>query len=165
MYSARTSNSVERSSVARLQYAFGNALNPGSSPTSTFWRRMVLDATRSRHPPITTRFLLHCVCSDHHHRYKVMDIVHNASADELRAVVLALCQDSSVCIQIETHLRKIRDARADVSKTGEKRKASDQFFICVRCDESFSEETNHSKACTYHHGKCASKGKAGPYPC
>lgn len=104
------------------------------------------------------RLLPPCVCSDDHLRSKTMDLVQSASADELRAVVLALCKDSSVCIRIETHLKKLRDARANASKTGEKRKASDQFFICVRCNESFCEEANHSKACTYHHGKCASKG-------
>lgn len=84
-----------------------------------------------------------------------MDIVDTASAEELRAVVLALCKDGSIERQIVNHLVKLRGARAEASKTGEKRKASDPFFICVRCGDSFSEETNHSKACTYHHGKSA----------
>lgn len=85
-----------------------------------------------------------------------MDIVESASGDELRAVVLALCKDTPVMLRVVSHIKKLRDARANASKAGEKRKASDQFFICVRCGESFSEEANDSKACTYHHGKCAS---------
>lgn len=85
-----------------------------------------------------------------------MDIVESASGDELRAVVLALCKDTPVMLRVVDHIKKLRDAHANASKTGEKRKASDQVFICVRCGEAFSEEANDSKACTYHHGKCAS---------
>lgn len=85
-----------------------------------------------------------------------MDIIQGASAEELRAAVLALCKDTSVMVRLAGHIQKIRAAEANAPKTGEKRKASDQFFICVRCGETFSEEANHSKACTYHHGKCAS---------
>ncbi|KAK2598345.1 hypothetical protein N8I77_011765 [Diaporthe amygdali] len=68
-----------------------------------------------------------------------MDIVDTASAEELRAVVLALCKDGSIERQIVNHLVKLRGARAEASKTGEKRKASDPFFICVRCGDSFRE--------------------------
>lgn len=88
--------------------------------------------------------------------HKAMDIVQEASAEELRAVVLALCKDTPVMLRVVEHIKKLREAEANAPKTGEKRKASDQFFICVRCGETFSEEANHSKACTYHHGKCAS---------
>lgn len=87
-----------------------------------------------------------------------MDLVYEASADELRAVVFALCKDASISSKFASHLQKLRDAQANAAKTGEKRKASDQFFICVRCGEPFSEESNNSKACTYHHGKSASSG-------
>jgi len=85
-----------------------------------------------------------------------MDLIEEASADELRAVVLALCKDTSVQIRIAAHLKKLRDAQSNAAKTGQKRKAEEQFFICVRCGESFSEESNNSKACTYHHGECDS---------
>lgn len=85
-----------------------------------------------------------------------MDIVQSASEEELRAAVLAICKDTSVMVRLAGHIQKLRAAERDAPKTGEKRKASDQFFICVRCGETFSEEANHSKACTYHHGKCAS---------
>lgn len=96
-----------------------------------------------------------CKLFDHRDFYKTMDIVESASGDELRAVVLALCKDTPVMLRVVDHIKKLRDAQANASKTGEKRKASDQVFICVRCGEAFSEEANHSKACTYHHGKCA----------
>lgn len=59
-------------------------------------------------------------------------------------------------LRLVGHIQKLRDAKANTSKTGEKRKASDQFSICVRCGETFSKEANDSKACTYHHGKCTS---------
>lgn len=85
-----------------------------------------------------------------------MDIVESASAEELRAAVLALCKDTPVMLRLVGHIQKLRAAEANASKTGEKRKPSDQVFICVRCGETFSEEANDSKACTYHHGKCAS---------
>ncbi|KAH8771003.1 hypothetical protein F5883DRAFT_551649 [Diaporthe sp. PMI_573] len=91
-----------------------------------------------------------------------MDLIEEASADELRAVVLALCKDTSVQIRIEVHLKKLRDAQSNAAKTGQKRKAEEQFFICVRCGETFNEEANHSKSCTYHHGKCASSGGYRP---
>lgn len=84
-----------------------------------------------------------------------MDIVQEASEAELRAAVLAVCEDTSVMLRIVGHIQKLRDAQSKVSDTGEKRKATEQIFICVRCGEAFSEEANHSKACTYHHGKCA----------
>lgn len=99
--------------------------------------------------------------SERHQLHSVMDIVQSASAGELRAAVLALCKDTSVMVRLAGHIKKIRAAEANAPKTGEKRKASDQFFICVRCGETFSEQANHSKACTYHHGKCAS-GQARP---
>ncbi|KAJ0107451.1 hypothetical protein J7T55_007640 [Diaporthe amygdali] len=82
-----------------------------------------------------------------------MNIVESASAEELRAVVLALCKDTAVTSQIVGHIKKLRAAKAYAPKPGEKRKASDQAFICVRCGETFSEKANNSKACTYHYGK------------
>lgn len=84
-----------------------------------------------------------------------MDIVQEASEAELRAAVFAVCEDTSVMLRIVGHIQKLRDAQSN-SDTGEKRKAMEQIFICVRCEEAFSEEANHSKACTYHHGKFAS---------
>ncbi|KAL2278693.1 hypothetical protein FJTKL_14252 [Diaporthe vaccinii] len=56
-------------------------------------------------------------------------------------------------LRVVSHIKKLRYAQATASRTGEKRKASDHFFICVRCGESFSEEANDSKASTYHHGR------------
>lgn len=85
-----------------------------------------------------------------------MDIVITATEQELRAVVLALCKDTPTQTRIVGHIKKLRDAQASAPKTGDKRKAPGSFFICVRCGESFSEESNNSKACTYHHGKYAS---------
>ncbi|KAG8159973.1 hypothetical protein KVR01_010610 [Diaporthe batatas] len=82
-----------------------------------------------------------------------MDLVQEASADELRAIVFALCKDASIEKKFAAHFKQLRAAEANAAKTGEKRKASDQFFICVRCGETFSEESNSSKACTYHHGE------------
>lgn len=84
-----------------------------------------------------------------------MDIVQQASAEELGAIVLALCKDPPVMSRVVDHIRKLREADANAPKIGGKRKASDQFFICVRCGETFSEGANNSKACTYHHGKYA----------
>lgn len=84
-----------------------------------------------------------------------MDIVQQASAEELRAVVLALCKDTRVMMRVVGHIKRLREAEANAPKTGQKRKAEAQFFICVRCEETFSEGANHSKACAYHFGKCA----------
>lgn len=84
-----------------------------------------------------------------------MEYVETASEQELRAVLLALCKDASVEKQIKRHLKQLRRAEAKASKSGEKRKAIGPFFICVRCDDSFNEDNNNSKACTYHPGKSA----------
>lgn len=115
---------------------------------------MVLDAS-SRVINTDTLSSSYCELSDRRDIYKTMDIVDSATGDELRAVVLALCKDTSVMLRAVSHIKKLREAQADTAKTGDKRKASDQVFICVRCGEAFSEEANDSKACTYHHGKCA----------
>lgn len=104
-----------------------------------------------------TRFSLQpCESFERRYFHNAMDIVESASEEELRAAVLALCKDTMVMLRIVGHIQRLRAAEVNSSKTGEKRKASDKFFICVRCGETFSEEANDSKACTYHHGKCAS---------
>lgn len=91
-----------------------------------------------------------------------MDYVETASEAELRAIVLALCKDGRIERQVMNHIKKLRAADKNARKAGVKRKASSPFFICVRCGESFHEEANHSKACTYHHGKSASEARSKP---
>lgn len=88
---------------------------------------------------------------------QAIDCIQEASEGDLRAVVLALCKDARTEKRVLTRLDKLNKLRntqtsLDTTNPGTKRKASEAIFICVRCNEAFSEENNHSKACTYHHG-------------
>ncbi|ROW11888.1 hypothetical protein VPNG_04988 [Cytospora leucostoma] len=81
-----------------------------------------------------------------------MDHIQRASEDELRAIVLALCKDSRTERRVLAYLGKLRKLKHAQASSGTKRKATEEVFICVRCNEAFSEDTNHRKACTYHDG-------------
>ncbi|WZH40510.1 uncharacterized protein QYS62_001443 [Fusarium acuminatum] len=71
-----------------------------------------------------------------------------ASEQQLRAILLALCDDSSVRALAENHYRALK--AADDPSTGLKRKAADDLFVCVQCDEAFTEESNTETSCWYH---------------
>jgi hypothetical protein len=73
-----------------------------------------------------------------------------ASEQQLRAILLALCDDSSVRALAENHYRALK--AADDPSTGLKRKATDDLFVCVQCDEAFTEESNTETSCWYHLG-------------
>lgn len=79
--------------------------------------------------------------------YKEMALL--APEQQLRAILLALCDDRSTRALAENHYRALK--AADNPSTGLKRKATD-LFVCVQCDEAFTEESNTETSCWYHPG-------------
>jgi hypothetical protein len=73
-----------------------------------------------------------------------------APEQQLRAILLALCDDRSVRARAENHYRALK--AADNPSTGLKRKAANDLFVCVQCDEAFTQEDNTETSCRYHPG-------------
>lgn len=80
--------------------------------------------------------------------YKEMALL--APEQQLRAILLALCDDRSTRALAENHYRALK--AADNPSTGLKRKAADDLFVCVQCDEAFTQESNTETSCWYHPG-------------
>jgi hypothetical protein len=78
------------------------------------------------------------------------EMVHLAPEHQLRAILLALCDDSSVRARALNHYRALK--AADNPTTGLKRKAWNDLFVCVQCDGAFSHEDNTETSCRYHPG-------------
>ncbi|KAM0305348.1 hypothetical protein HYE67_008735 [Fusarium culmorum] len=72
------------------------------------------------------------------------EMVHLAPKHQLRAILLALCDDSSVC--------KRALKAADNPTTGLKRKVCNDLFVCVQCDEVYTNEDNTKTSCRYYYG-------------
>ncbi|KAM0292246.1 hypothetical protein ACHAO9_003219 [Fusarium lateritium] len=88
--------------------------------------------------------------------YKEMAL--QAPEQQLRAILLALCDSSSVRSRAENHYRALK--AADNPSTGLKRKAANDLFVCVQCDEAFSQEDNTETSCWYHPGARGKKTDA-----
>ncbi|KAF4990068.1 hypothetical protein FGRMN_8687 [Fusarium graminum] len=73
-----------------------------------------------------------------------------APEHQVRAILLALCDDSSVRARAENHYRALK--AADNPSTGVKRKATTDLYVCVQCDGAFSHESNTETSCRYHPG-------------
>ncbi|KAM0238130.1 hypothetical protein ACHAPO_004008 [Fusarium lateritium] len=78
------------------------------------------------------------------------EMVHLAPEHQLRAILLALCDDPTVCKRALNHYRALK--AADNPTTGLKRKASNDLFVCVQCDGAFTNEDNTETSCRYHPG-------------
>ncbi|CAF3584720.1 hypothetical protein FGSG_00785 [Fusarium graminearum PH-1] len=68
------------------------------------------------------------------------EMVHLAPEHQLRAILLSLCDDSSVCKRALNHYGALK--AADNPTTGLKRKACNDLFVCVQCDEVYTNEDN-----------------------
>ncbi|KAM0547045.1 hypothetical protein ACHAPJ_010588 [Fusarium lateritium] len=78
------------------------------------------------------------------------EMIHLAPEHQLRAILLALCDDKDVCARALNHYRVLK--AADNPSSGLKRKAYNDLFVCVQCDGAFTNEDNTEKSCLYHPG-------------
>lgn len=89
-----------------------------------------------------------------------MDRISNASEDDVRKTLAALCEDPFVHIRAVEILEKLERDRqrraADLSTTtpdtATKRKADPDVHICIQCEKAFTESGNAPDACLYHPG-------------
>ncbi|KAF5647524.1 uncharacterized protein FTJAE_1580 [Fusarium tjaetaba] len=86
-------------------------------------------------------------------------MVHLAPEQHVRAILLALLDDPSVKARALNHYRRLK--AADNPVTGLKRKAMNDLFVCVQCDQAFTHQDNTETSCRYHPGgrKGCTKGK------
>ncbi|KAF7553798.1 hypothetical protein G7Z17_g3395 [Cylindrodendrum hubeiense] len=82
-----------------------------------------------------------------------IDQLVRAPEHQIRAILLALCDDGDVSRLALKHFAAVRSF--DDEATGRKRKAVGDLFVCVQCDSPFSEEDNADGACQYHSGSLA----------
>lgn len=79
--------------------------------------------------------------------------IEQASKDELKAIVLYLCKDSNTRDVVTEQLSKVRDLELKEYKTAArlpKREPSVKIYVCINCDQPFTEETNDGLVCCYH---------------
>ncbi|KPM36474.1 hypothetical protein AK830_g10087 [Neonectria ditissima] len=74
----------------------------------------------------------------------------NAPEKQVRAILLALCEDDSVRHRAGTHYSALQ-----LGASKGKRKAANDLFICLQCDQSFEKEENEHGDCRYHPGEFA----------
>lgn len=86
-----------------------------------------------------------------------LDALRAASEHTIRAILIALCDDSDISEKALSYLSMLEpDAvkRAKDSPTTEKkRKATSGLAICVQCEISFDPDDNNVKECQYHNGE------------
>ncbi|KAJ3521682.1 hypothetical protein NM208_g13182 [Fusarium decemcellulare] len=80
-----------------------------------------------------------------------IDDMINAPEQQIRAILLALCEDQKVRRHALEHYEALQAAAS--SETSLKRKAKDDLFVCVQCGEAFTNDENHKEACCYHWGE------------
>lgn len=71
-----------------------------------------------------------------------------APEHQVRAVLLALCDDQPTQAKAARLLESIRGAQAGPLK----RKAAADVFVCMQCDEPFSSGDKRHGHCRYHYG-------------
>ncbi|RKL46078.1 hypothetical protein BFJ72_g2987 [Fusarium proliferatum] len=79
------------------------------------------------------------------------EMVHLAPEQHVRAILLALLDDRSVKARALNHYRALK--AADNPVTGLKRKAMNDLFVCVQCDQAFTHQDNTETSCRYHPGE------------
>ncbi|KAF5990222.1 hypothetical protein FBULB1_154 [Fusarium bulbicola] len=79
------------------------------------------------------------------------EMVHLAPEQHVRAILLALLDDRSVKARALNHYRALK--AADNPVTGLKRKAMNDLFVCVQCDQAFSHQDNTETSCRYLPGE------------
>ncbi|KAF5607006.1 uncharacterized protein FSUBG_5464 [Fusarium subglutinans] len=82
------------------------------------------------------------------------EMVHLAPEQHVRAILLALLDDRSVKARALNHYRALK--AADNPVTGLKRKAMNDLFVCVQCDQAFTHQDNTETSCRYHPGTLTS---------
>ncbi|KAF5551761.1 hypothetical protein FNAPI_7367 [Fusarium napiforme] len=78
------------------------------------------------------------------------EMVHLAPEQHVRAILLALLDDPSVKARALNHYSRLK--AADNPVTGLKRKAMNDLFVCVQCDQAFTHQDNTETSCRYHPG-------------
>ncbi|KAF4436083.1 hypothetical protein F53441_13331 [Fusarium austroafricanum] len=73
-----------------------------------------------------------------------------APEHQVRSVLLALLDDPVVRHRALNHYHTLK--AADNPATGLKRKAMNDLFVCVQCDQAFTQEDNTETSCRYHPG-------------
>ncbi|KAI0019716.1 hypothetical protein F4780DRAFT_429520 [Xylariomycetidae sp. FL0641] len=84
-----------------------------------------------------------------------MDRLAQAPEAAARAILLALCNDTSIQNTAIRHLDRLEATlkeNPEAGGTSRKRKAESDIKICVQCLEPFYEEENKDSACSFHDG-------------
>lgn len=68
----------------------------------------------------------------------------------LRAILVALCDDTQTCGKVEQHLDALQDADTPTRQLA--RKSLHDIWICVQCEKPFSYQHNTPGNCSYHPG-------------
>lgn len=79
-----------------------------------------------------------------------LDRMMGAPEHQIRAILLALCDDRAVRQRALKHYAAVQSLNSEA--TGLKRKAAGDLCICVQCDSPFYKEDNVGRACRYHPG-------------
>lgn len=79
-----------------------------------------------------------------------LDRMMGAPEHQIRAILLALCDDRAVRQRALKHYAAVQSLNSEA--TGLKRKAAGDLCICVQCDSPFYKEDNVRRACRYHPG-------------
>ncbi|KAK4167709.1 hypothetical protein QBC43DRAFT_362523 [Cladorrhinum sp. PSN259] len=86
-----------------------------------------------------------------------VDDILNATNDDLRATVRAICtDDSDVRDRLAKYLHRIQNPTPqDIPKSTTDTPPEDpsDLFVCGQCDKTFLETKNHETACVYHPGE------------
>jgi len=70
----------------------------------------------------------------------------------VKAILVALCEESRVEKRVKRHLDNI--LKASIGDNRRKRKApDDDIRICIRCNTAFKESENVNLGCRFHDGK------------
>ncbi|KAK3370838.1 hypothetical protein B0T24DRAFT_627174 [Lasiosphaeria ovina] len=85
-----------------------------------------------------------------------MNALRFASDHTVRAILIALCDDSEVCNKALDYLSQLEPNAVKIAKElpqmNLKRKSTG-MSICVQCEEAFDEAHNTAKDCQYHNGE------------
>ncbi|KAH6990974.1 hypothetical protein BKA56DRAFT_667489 [Ilyonectria sp. MPI-CAGE-AT-0026] len=94
-----------------------------------------------------------------------LDGMMGAPEHQIRAILLALCDDTAVRQRALKHYAALQSFNSEA--TGLKRKAAGDLCICVQCDSPFYKEDNVQRACRYHpdvHGTWDTPENQEEYP-
>lgn len=81
-----------------------------------------------------------------------MEKISKAPDKLVRAVLIALCDDSDVERKAVEYLSSLTAWAGNADSRSRKRKAESDIHICVQCKDAFYDDENVGKPCLFHGG-------------